>query len=251
MKNNGFREQISYKIFIFLVTSFFLPPSWAFYNVTPVLTLTGGVDVLNSAPAQHLTLIPPYQNYYTKTNHQKRLASFGVLIGFESILHEHISYQGGIAGYIDERLHRTGEIWQFNLPLFNDFTYQYAVDHQRLMFSNKLLLLSAQYVHAHPYILFELGGAMNFMRHYVQMPRLLDVVSPDPFKNHRSFSFSYGAGLGVDFNMTPHLRWGVGYQYSDLGRGALGKMPGALTNESLRFSHMEAHQFRGQLTYLR
>ena len=219
-------------------------------NFTPFITFTGAVDIINPGKTQYLSLTPPYQDYYTKSNQSESIADWGAFIGVEKPLNETYSWQAGISYYVDSNFSTNGHVWQFGNALFDNFTYQYSIFHQSIMATGKFMMNLHTYKHVHPYVSGEIGVALNKARHYAELPLFSEMVAPQPFESNVQESFVWGVGIGFDYNITQRLRVGAGYQFADAGSVSLGTSADAKTHQSLSFSHLYANQFRLQLTIL-
>ena len=67
---------------------------------------------------------------------------------------------------------------------------------------------------------------------------------------HNQNSFSWGVGVGIDARLNRHIRAGIGYEFSDLGKASLGPTPAALTTQTLSLAHIYANQLRIQFSFL-
>ena len=217
---------------------------------TPLVTLTVGPDFVQAGQAQALTLLPPFQYYYTNNSGTATVADAGGFVGVERFVTDYLSVQLGVAGYVDAQLTPQGDVWQFGVPLFDTLSYAYKVHHSRVMFSSKLLTTIPRYQTVHPYFSWELGTAYNNASAYQETPLIPLAVPMTPFANHNQSAFAWGLGVGLDYNLNQHIRAGVGYQFADLGAVSLGVTPAASTTQTLGLSHLYTNQLRFQFTFL-
>lgn len=215
-----------------------------------VSTLTIGPDFVSPGQTQTLTLLPPFQNTYTKGDTSQTVADAGVFAGIERKFNSKLSVQLGASWYVNTQITPSGSVWQFTLPEFHDLNYAYHIHHTRVMVTTKLLTTTPQYSRLHPYISGEVGAAFNRTRDYQESPFEIGALPMASFVNHNQTSFAWGVGLGLDYNLSQHVRLGAGYQFSDLGSASLGPTPASLTNQTLNLSHNYANQLRVQLTIL-
>jgi opacity protein-like surface antigen len=216
----------------------------------PVVTFTVGPDFVNAGQAQSLSLRPPFENYYTKTNESNTVAEAGAFLGVERTLTAHFATQIGVSGYIDSQIPIQGHVWQFGVPEFDNLTYSYDIQNIRVMLTGKLLGHLTNYQALQPYFSWEVGAAFNQARGYQESSFTPDVLPMTPFANHRETAFSYGVGVGVDYSINTHLRAGMGYQFADLGSASLGLTPVETTTQTLQIAHIYTNQLRFQLTFL-
>lgn len=209
-----------------------------------------GPDFVEAGQAQNLTLLPPFQNHYTNTTHTATVADAGGFVGVERRVTDYLSFQLGVAGYVDAQLAPQGNVWQFGVPLFENLSYAYKVHHSRVMFSSKLLTTVPSYQAIHPYFSWELGTAYNNAGSYQETPLVSLAVPMTPFANRIQSSFAWGLGVGFDYNINPHVRAGIGYQFADLGSVSLGITPAASTTQTLTLPHLYTNQLRFQFSFL-
>ncbi len=219
-------------------------------HYTPLATFTIGPDFLNPGQAQTLTLLPPFQNTYTKGITSQTAADAGAFVGLERKFYDKLWVQLGVSGYVDAQITPKGSVWQFTLPEFEDLGYAYHIHHSRFMATTKLLTTISLYPLLHPYVSGEIGGAFNHAHGYQETPLEAGVLPMAPFADHSQTSFAWGVGVGLDYNLNQHVRLGAGYQFSDLGGASLGPTSAALTTQTLSLSHIYANQVRCQLTIL-
>lgn len=217
---------------------------------TGVVTATAGPDFVNPGQSQTLTLLPPFQNHYTKAASSQTVADVGGFVGAEWVVTEKLSAQLGVSGYWDSSMNVNGEVWQFALPEFADLSYTYRIHHARVMAATKLLTTLSQHQSLHPYVSAELGAAFNQASNYQETPREVGAIATPPFSNHSQTSFTWGVGAGVDYTLNQRMRLGVGYQFADLGAVSLGQTTAQTTTQSVSLSHLYANQLRFQLTLL-
>ncbi len=216
----------------------------------PLATLTIGPDFVQTGRAQTLTLLPPFQNHYTTTHRSQTATDFGAFVGVERAISPSLSAQLGAAAYIDTQLTTKGHVWQFGVPKFDNFTYGYHIKPIRAMLTSKLLTTLPNKPSLHPYVSGEIGAAFNRANNYRETPIVPLVTPMSPFSSHTETSFAWGIGLGMDYNVTQHVRAGLGYQFSNLGSASLGRTTAATTNQALSVSHLYTNQLRFQFTYL-
>lgn len=142
------------------------------------------------------------------------------------------------------------------------YQYSYQIATQQAIAAVKLLgILDIPKVMSHqlyPYFSVALGAAFNKARSFTTSTAE-DVCSANltpTFANGSDTNFSYNIGLGVDTDIAPHFRLGIGYRYSNFGQISLGQ--GAVTvnqyrssiDSSLHSSNVSENQFLAQLTFI-
>lgn len=216
----------------------------------PLVTLTVGPDFVQKGQAQTLSLLPPFQNHYTNTNSATTVVDAGAFVGVERVFNDKLWVQLGVSGYVDSQINPQGHVWLTGVPEFDALTYSYNVHHTRVMAEGKFLTTFSRYPTLHPYLSGGLGAAFNGARNYQEIPLIAGVPPTPPFGNHTQTSFTWGVGLGVDYTLNTHVRFGAGYQFSDLGSVTLGPTSAALTTQTLSFPHLYTNQLRFQFTFL-
>lgn len=217
-------------------------------NLHPFALLAVGADFIRTGESKSITLLPPFSNYYTNHSSYPGSASLGIGGGIEGIYSERFFWQLGASGMFNATVTRWGEVWQMGLPEFNNFQYRYNIQSSRVVAIGKLL--STIYKHYHPYLSGELGAAFNASRSYQETPLIEEAVLIAPFSNHRQSSVAWGIGIGIDWDLNPIARLGLGYQFVNLGKARLGLSPAQTTQEHLSISNLYDHQLRVQLTAL-
>ena len=94
-----------------------------------------------------------------------------------------------------------------DVPSQDTFGYHYSILARQLLVEGKLLYTFNQ--RFHPYIMGGLGAAFNkSSNYYISAPPFLTFTRI--YSNNSVTSFSYAAGLGIDFDITCYMRLGVG-----------------------------------------
>lgn len=215
-----------------------------------LVTLTAGPDFVQNGREQTLSLLPPFQNHYTNTEHLSSVADGGVFVGVERAVSDKWRAQLGLAGYVDAQMSPEGHVWLFACPESDTLGYAYTIHHTRIVAEGKFLTTIPQYQQFNPYVSWGLGAAFNRASNYLESPLIPNAIPTLPFANHMTTSVTWGVGAGVDYSINPNLRLGAGYQFADLGAVSLGSTKAATTAETLNFSHLLTNQLRLQLTFL-
>jgi hypothetical protein len=216
----------------------------------PLVTFTIGPDFVRQGQAETLSLLPPFANYYTNTNSSTTVFDGGIFVGVERAFADKLSVQLGVSGYRDTQMSPKGHVWLFTLPEFDTLSYTYHIQHTRVMAEGKFLTSLCSYPSLHPYVSWGLGAAFNEAQNYQETPFIAGAIPTAPFANHTQTSFTWSVGVGFDYTLSAHTRFGVGYQFADLGSVSLGPTPAATTNQTLSFPHLYTSQLRFQLTLL-
>jgi len=128
------------------------------------------------------------------------------------------------------------------------YSYHYAVLTRQILAEGKLLYTVKCF---HPYLFGGLGVAVNSAyNYYTNVPPFLTFTRM--YANNTTTSFSYAVGVGVDKDLTSHLRAGVGYRFAGLGRVKLGipTIDTTRVSGTLSQSHLYANELLAQLTWI-
>lgn len=135
------------------------------------------------------------------------------------------------------------------------YDYRYHTQTQQLMAVAKLLYNVNSSLH--PFALIGIGAAFNELSSFNASTAEEGSINIAPtFNDHNRTSFTYALGLGLDVDVTPQVRMGFGYRFSDFGSSSLGKGYvnfhdyQASVPFTLGSSHTYANEFVLNLTYL-
>jgi opacity protein-like surface antigen len=135
-----------------------------------------------------------------------------------------------------------------DLQSSNSYGYSYDVLTRQLLLEGKLLYTIKK--RFHPYVMAGLGASFNKAYNYstTAQPSALTPMYAD----NTTSSFSYALGAGFDTNLNSHLRLGLGYRFTDLGKIALGaaSIGTGTVSGSLSQSNVYANEILGQLTWI-
>jgi opacity protein-like surface antigen len=217
--------------------------------IRPVVTLGLGGDSTDLNINQNITVFAPFQNTYV--GHHNDTESVGSLfIGAEIPFLNNFAWQLGAAYYQTiNPFQPTGVVEQFGDPLFANLNYYFNITSRRYLFQTKLLYTLREYFH--PYITGAVGEAVNHSYDYTETGvTSFDVGMGSPFANKTVRSFTYAGGLGIDIDVNAHMRFGVGYEFTNLGHAGLGTSPIQDGNERLKINNLNTNEFMMQLSYI-
>jgi opacity protein-like surface antigen len=225
----------------------FRTPSW----LHPILTLSAGGISAKVGRTQTLNAENDFSNYqYQNRGGYSGQVIAGGFIGNELLLQHDVYLQTGLAFYQPASFLASGMLTQgIDEPSSDQYVYHYRVNSRQILVETKLLGT----VHAtfHPYLLVGIGAGFNKAYAYTADLPLYNTFTPQ-FTAAQQASFSYSLGAGLDVTMNKHLRIGVGYRFSNLGKANLGS--GLLDTqnfaETITQSNLYASHLIAQLTYL-
>lgn len=219
-----------------------------------VAALTGGVvwspDMGGSAD---------FQTGFTRFTYEPEEGNqtqgvYGGFLGGEWRMSPAWDLQLGLGYYQTSTFNTEGTLTQgVSAPSYNAFNYTYDVISRQLLAEGKVLMNWAK--RYHPYISVGLGVAFNTAQDYK-----VDIGPPLTFSpaydDHTERSFTYSIGLGMDYDITHYLRFGIGYRFADLGKTELGDgqvgAPGSYVAvpEAPSQRHFYSQEILAQLTWL-
>ncbi|MDX1901229.1 MAG: outer membrane beta-barrel protein [Gammaproteobacteria bacterium] len=242
------KKTMMHKWIVLLLSFTSVNTAFAFSNLHPVFGIAYGVDNVNLTQNKIIALIAPFENTY-KSSHRGEASVYNLFVGVESAFQHNIFGQIGLSYYLTNTLTTKGDILQFNDPSFNNLSYQFKTKNQRILIETKLLFTLKQ--NLHPYLL--AGAGLAFNRSYGYSEQSLDGASvpmQSSFANHSATSFSYTVGLGVDVDVSTHVRLGGSYRYVDLGQAGLGTTASQSSTQTLNYNHLKTNEFLVQLDYI-
>ncbi len=213
-----------------------------------VATLSAGPAWGNAGNNQTLTLAPDIDKTYTANRPHTTVGNYDLFLGVQRPLAEKLKGQIGLDVATTGNAVLSGEIWDDASPQFNNYTYQYLIRHSQIGLKGKLLsdfgwpLL--------PWVSATAGVGFNRSNSFTNTPTIYQAVASPNFSSHTVTAFTYAVGIGVQRPLTTHLQIGIGYEFADWGRGALGSVDGSTTNSSLSLSHFYTQAVMLNVTYL-
>ena len=235
-----------------------------FKDYRPVAALFGGASWINGLN-HSMSLAGTDDEMFTyRTNGPGSATTFGGgFIGVERALSYHtISVQLGVEyDNVGTTTVKGSSLAGIQDDTSTLYLYSYQIATQQIMGAAKLLgtleLPKVMPYHLHPYFSIALGTAVNKASSFTTNTAEVGSVNLTPtFANGSDTQFSYNSGVGVDADITPHFRLGVGYRYSNFGKISLGRgvvsvnQYRAYVDSSLRSSNVFANQFLAQLTFI-
>lgn len=231
-----------------------------FWEIRPVISLRGGIDYakVNGNTAYAITNYDiPIPDSYIPEDEWHSAAVWGGFLGIEFPFFARWSHwQTGVSYYHSGNFEASGYIHLWSVPDLINLEYEYDVRNQRVLWENKWLADLNCCIDL--YLLFGLGWSQNKAFNYREIEETIDSTrSRGHFIDDTQNSFTYSLGLGIEFDVIEHIRFGIGYQYSDLGEIALGHREGinyttdAYTDESLELNEQTpTHEIIANLTFI-
>ncbi len=215
---------------------------------TFITTMSVGPAWPHGGQAQTFYLQPEVENTYTANQPKSALVDSELFIGFEHAIHSKINAQLGLAAAFTSSADLSGNIWIDTDPDFNNFTYQYSVQHAHVALKGKLLTES-MYSSLKPYVGASIGVGFNEAKNYSNTA-LLEEASVEPnFASNTTTTFTYTFEVGVQLMINRQWQTGIGYQFADWGKSQLGRAPGQTIGNGLKIDHFYTNGLMFNLTH--
>ena len=228
------------------VFSLFSHPVLAEYHV--VATLSGGPAWYTAGKTQTIELQPGFENTYVASTPTKTLAQGEAFLGVQRAMGATLLGQLGLAfaGTGDARLQ--GRIWETGDPTFDNFSYQYKIDHMHVAIKGKMLY---QILPAYlPYLSGSIGLAYNHAHAFTMSSSIYEAVAEPLFINNTQTALTYTVGGGIQKVLNQNWQAGVGYEFADWGKSSLSHAPGQTINTGLALNHLYTNQLQFNVSYI-
>jgi opacity protein-like surface antigen len=134
-------------------------------------------------------------------------------------------------------------------PLYNNYSYNYKVNHTSVDLKAKLLVTNS--TSFTPWISAKLGVGFNYAHAFQNYPTIFEALPIANFASHSTTSFTYGLGVGVQKAIDQSWQIGLGYEFSDWGKSQLGRAPGQNVNSGLTLNHMYTNSLLINVAYIK
>lgn len=185
-------------------------------------------------------------NYVNNTSLQTKLLA-GAFVGLDFPVSPKLNYQLTLAYNQILPYSVNGQLEQFSDKSFTNFNYDYKIQSQQLFLDSKLVLNATHRIH--PYALIGLGTAFNKASAFTATSIDGTDVNPGIFADHSTTNFAYTLGLGVDVDVSKHVRVGGGYRFANLGKTNLGAAPDFVTKQGLS-TNLMTHEILATVSYI-
>jgi hypothetical protein len=227
-----------------------LSSAQAVYASTFVSTLSVGPVWENAGQTQNLTLSPDIVKTYTANQNTSVLADAELFLGLQRDFElYHIQSQFGLLATTASTASFSGDIWDNAEPIFNNYVYNYALQHTSIGIQGKLIKESSWFA-IKPYLTGSIGASFNYAHGYTSFSRDYQAVVAPNFSSKMVTAFTYSLGAGVQRALNKHVEIGVGYAFSDWGKSQLGYMPGQTLNHGITMDHVYTNGLLVNFTYL-
>lgn len=212
-------------------------------------TLSGGPGWYEAGQTKSFYLQPGYNNTYFAIKPTHVLASGEFFMGLQQGIFAHTYGQLGIAIATSSDATLQGHIWQLADPIFDNFSYQYKINHSHLALKGKLLsdVLSSTCL---PYLSGSVGVGLNRSFLFSMTSFIFEALPQAEFSSHTETSLTYTVGAGIQQSLNQHWQLGIGYELTDWGSSALSRAAGQTMNGGLFLNHLYINQLQLSLSYL-
>ena len=144
----------------------------------------------------------------------------------------------------------SGDITQYSLPEFNNYTYQWGVSFEVLSLHSKVDIM--KWEHLLPYVDADLGVSFNHQtKPYQETPKIgiTPRISPGYTASHQG-QFSYTLGVGLDWEVNSQVILSAGYDYQSFGQLSSGQGQSTWAGRRLNSGNLTSNTVLMGLTYL-
>ncbi len=213
------------------VTSFSIGPVWASPGSTQTLNLT-----------------PDIVKTYTANSSTKTIADGEVFLGVQKTLSPNIYTHFGIAGALTSPVKVAGNIWDDADSTFNNYTYNYQVQHGHIGLKAKVFKdISYSYK---PWVSGSVGVGFNRAYGFNNTNLIYEAIPQNNFANNIQTSFTYTVGAGVQKILNQNWQMGMGYEFADWGKSQLSRAASQTINSGLNLNHLYTNGLIFNLTYI-
>lgn len=252
-------SKIYWKILAPILLNFYLPIAYATETISDntlvsllktssVISLSIGPSWEGAGQAQTLDLTSDIIKTYTTDKPTNTLPTGELFLGIKGSLPKQLEGQIGLDIIATGPATLSGDIWDDGDPNFNNYTYQYKVNHKAVRLSGKLL--GNWNLPVIPWISASLGVGFNKAYGFNNTPTIDEALPSPNFTNKTITAFTYAIGIGIQRQFSLHWQVGVGYEFSDWGRSQLGSTSEESINRGLSLSHLYTNSILFNLTYV-
>jgi opacity protein-like surface antigen len=197
---------------------------------------------------QTLSLTPQIEKTYTANKPNNTLADGEVFLGIQRDLPYDLFAHVGIAGALTSPATICGNIWDDADPTFNNYTYDYRVQHGHIALKAKVFKETSYTVL--PWVSGSIGLGFNRAYGFNNTALIPEAIPQNNFGNNTQPAFTYTVGAGLQKSITEHWQAGVGYEFADWGQSHLNQALGQTQGTGLSLNHVYTNGLMFNLTYI-
>lgn len=213
-----------------------------------VATLSVGPVWEHGGKTQTFNLTPDIEKTYTANQSTKALSDGEVFVGLQKRLSYTLQGQLGLAVAATTNARFSGVIWDDANPEFNNYIYNYKLQHTQVAVKGKLLADTGYWFT--PWLSGSAGLGFNDAHAFNNTPIIFEALPSPNFASHRETTFTYTLAAGLQKAVNNHWQIGVGYEFADWGKSQLGRALGQTLNDGLALNHLYTNGVLLNLTYL-
>jgi opacity protein-like surface antigen len=213
-----------------------------------VISLAGGPVWERSGETETIFLSPEIVKTYKADKRTRALAQGELFIGGQRSLSETLQGQIGLDLGIMSSAHLSGVIWDDAEAQFNNFTYNYKIQHEHIMLQGKIIKDMGYPVL--PWISAGIGAGSNRSYAYQSTPTIFEALPTPPFASKTRTSFAWSLGAGLQKTLSAHCQIGAGFAFTDWGQSRLGWADGQTLHNRLNLNHLYTSGILFNLTYV-
>ncbi|QDQ40944.1 porin family protein [Legionella geestiana] len=197
---------------------------------------------------QTFFLAPEIEKTWVAQKSSKAIASGELFLGVQKTLSPEWLLQAGIVGAATGNASLQGLIWDDGDPQFENYRYTYSVRSSRLGIKGKLILDKNYPVM--PWISASVGAGFNQAHRYKDTPLIFEALPNPAFTDRTQTAFAYTLGAGIQKSFYQNWQAGIGYEFADWGKSALGRAPEQTLNSGLSLQHLYTNGFMVNIAYV-
>ncbi|QLZ69747.1 porin family protein [Legionella sp. PC1000] len=213
-----------------------------------VAALSIGPVWQSEVDAQTFFLAPGIEKTYTENNSTNTLADFEVFLGLQRSLTATFLGQLGVAVAATTNANFSGDIWDDASPEFDNYTYNYKIQHTHIALKGKLLANWGFIVM--PWVSSSVGVGFNDAHSFSNTPKIFEALPNPDFTSHTQTTFTYTVSAGIQKVLNQNWQVGLGYEFADWGKSKLGRASGQTMGNGLEQNHLYTNGVLFNLTYL-
>lgn len=189
------------------------------------LNLQAGIGKIDKNDAQYVSngpLIPNNPDRYSPSSVETAfIGDAGVERNFVNNKPWFANFAVGLHYNFSNQYSVKGDLIEFNLPQFNNYTYEYDVQHHAM-----LATLTDDIYHGKtlsPFMLLGVGVSLNTASGFGLTPKA-GITTPRAlsYQANTKTQFAWEAGLGLRYTISNHYSATLSYVYADMGDAKLG-----------------------------
>lgn len=222
-------------------------------NTELIVGLSAGPTWISGNKTQTINLEPDVVKTYTADNSNTVFPSLEFFIGGQQHVKSNLmshSFIGqlGLSVVTAGNAKLTGNIWEDADPNFNNFTYNYKVNHVHVAAKGRII---GEFGHFfEPYVSGSVGVGFNRAYDFTISPIISEEVPAPAFHSNTTTTFSYALGVGLQKSVSNEFQLAIGYEFTDWGKTRLSPATGQTTNMGLTQNHLYAQALQLSVFYV-